>query len=174
MHYCFTDKLSNIQLKFVRPDILMEHTNIYSSTNQAAFYFVFYWKDTWVKNVDQTHKERTTGSSSDEALSIWGLPEGCWLTPEGFRVLVWVWLASSSLTNGALALRCWLVLWGDCVLSLEIQTTVCDALPLDLCILAGDNPAAEKLDISERQSVSPGLGLLSTMLSGVTDVLSPG
>lgn len=34
----------------------------------------------------------------------------------------------------------------------------------------GDGPAAETLEISEIQSVSPGLGLHSTMLSGVTGV----
>lgn len=61
-----------------------------------------------------THRERTTGSSSDEALSMCGLTAGRRVAPEaeqGFRVLVWVRLASSSLAKGALALRCWLVVW---------------------------------------------------------------
>lgn len=40
--------------------------------------------------------------------------------------------------------------------------------------LEGEGPAAEMLEVSEMKSVSPGLGLPSTMLSGVTGVSTLG
>ncbi len=121
--------------------------------------------------VCHTHRESTTGSSSDEALSMCGLTAGRAMAPEaeqGFRVLVWVWLPSSSLAKGALALRCWLDVWEQgWVFSWEVDWTV---FPQMLCTLIGERPAAETLELSEVQSVSAGLGLHSTMLSGVTGV----
>lgn len=123
---------------------------------------------------NNTHRESTTGSSTGEAPSTCAPPTGRRAAPEaehGFRVLVWVWLPSSSLANGALDPRCWLDVWEQgWVFSWEVDWTAWDAFPHALCTLEGEGPAAETLEVSEIQSVSPGLWLHSTMLSGVTGV----
>lgn len=117
-----------------------------------------------------THRERTIGSSTDEALCLCGLTRLAPDAEQGFRVLVWVRLHSSSLTKGALVLCCWLTAWEyGWVLFWGVETTAWEASPHDLCTLG---PAVETLEISEMQSVSPRLGLHSTMLSGVTGVLT--
>lgn len=89
-------------------------------------------------------------------------------------MLVCVRLPSSSLAKGALALRHWLAAWGGWDFSLEVDRTGCGAGPHELCTLSGEGPVAETLEVSEMQSVSAGLGLHSTMLSGVTGVSTLG
>lgn len=119
-----------------------------------------------------THRDRTTGSSSDEAFSMCELTAGRRVEPEveqGFRVLVWVWLPSSSLAKGAPPLHCWLDAWQQgWVLSWEVDWTAWEVFPQMLCTLEGECPAAETLEVSDIQS--PRLGLHSTMLSGVKGV----
>lgn len=132
----------------------------------------------WQPMYVHTHRETTTGSSKCEALSDWRPTAGCKVTPaaeHGFRVLVWVRLPSSSLAKWALALHCWLdVCEQGCVLSWAVDWTAWGVFPHVFAALEGEGPAAETLDVSEMKSVSPGLGLPSTMLSGVTGVSTLG
>lgn len=103
------------------------------------------------------HRDRTTGSSSDDTLSMCGPAAGPRRPAEvepGLSVLVGAGLASSSLVEGALALRCWLAEW-------EVEWTFFDVRPHKLCRLEG-----ETLEASELQSASAGRGPRST--SGVT------
>lgn len=114
-----------------------------------------------------THRERTTGSSSDEVFSICGLAVDPWAAAEpvqGIRVLVCVLLPSSSLAKGALTLCCWLDVWEHAWALLWNPHVLC----------ALENLAAEMLEVSEVPSVSPGFGLYSTMLSGLTGVCTLG
>lgn len=82
-------------------------------------------------------------------------------------MLVCVLLPSSSLAKGALARYCWPVA--------REQGWALLRDPHVLCALEGlAAAAAETLEASETPSVSPGLGLYSTMLSGLTGVCTLG
>lgn len=114
------------------------------------------------------HRERTTGSSREAALSTCGPAADAPEADRGFRVLQGVLLPSSSLVKGVAAPRCWLDARGRRRVSpWRMNGGARAAFPHSFCTSEGDGPAAEALEASEMQSVSPGLRLLSTVLSGV-------